>query len=182
MLKKITHKFLKTDSFEDYIQKPSHFWIKSNFFIKKVFTIFFDEIDKQLKDQIINKKKVMFLKINDPLSCTISPQKGVHSVLILPECYKLLSSFRFSYGLAIIAHEIGHIIKEHGNTLDKSSLQKQIEADLFAADLGHGRELLEVWEEYKDLDEIESRIDYLKSYIRIIEKNGGIHNILAKDT
>jgi hypothetical protein len=62
---------------------------------------------------------------------------------VFPELIQLLKSASAFHGIAILAHELGHIYHQH--TEQKiDTLTAQIEADEFALDLGFGEELQEV--------------------------------------
>ncbi|MCH9027313.1 MAG: response regulator, partial [Proteobacteria bacterium] len=56
------------------------------------------------------------------------------------ELMKILKSLATNYGLALLSHELGHIIHDHSKK-NISVIEAQVEADLFAAKLGFADEL-----------------------------------------
>ena len=80
---------------------------------------------------------------------------------IFPELFQLLSSVDNTRGLAVIAHELGHIFHRHEDK-NISTLEAQIEADTFALELNLAYGLVDILLEFNDLDS-QTRVSYLTS-------------------
>jgi len=91
------------------------------------------------------------------MSCAVHAPKNSELILIFPRLKKLLLSADPFYGYAILAHEIGHIVKKHAQKNIKP-LQTQLEADAFALSLGLGRELSAMLKEEEPSQENKKRL------------------------
>ena len=138
-----------------------HQWIKENSFLQRVFEDFFTNLPEDIL-LFLAKNKVLFLKTNGKYSCAVNLPRHHQAIIVFPELYQLLNSAAPDYGLAILAHEIGHLWAKH-STKKIDPLEAQIEADRFALDLGHGRELAEILEEQPKSKDMMVRLVYLTS-------------------
>ena len=72
----------------------------------------------------------------------------------------MLKSAAPQFGLAIIAHEIGHLVHNHTKR-NINSLEAQFEADQFVLTLGLENELIATLSEYRHIYGINERIEQL---------------------
>ena len=143
MLSIFKNKTISKESFiNGFFLDPNHHWIEKNPRIKRAFTLLLNELsNEQIK--FFEKHKTFFVECEAHLSCAVGKTKNHHLILVFPELKVLLQSASFTHGIAILAHELGHIYHQHTeNKVD--TLKAQIEADKFAFDLGFGEELQEV--------------------------------------
>lgn len=145
-----------------FINDDNHAWIKSNPHIKKAIILLIDEMKEAHVDYFL-EHKTFLITCHAHLSCAIGRTKNHHLILVFPELMTLLKSSNFLHGLAILAHELGHIYYQH--TEKKiDSLIAQIEADSFAWDLGFGEELKDVLLEHVHINaDCRVRISKLKN-------------------
>ena len=115
---------------------------------------------KHLK-KFLHKKEIVLVKTNGQYSCALSYPKDIDLILIFPELHKLLRCVTPDLGIAILAHEFGHLYHSHSDQ-QIPRLKAQIQADHFAYELGYGYDLQEVLLNYSNL-ESQTRISYLTS-------------------
>lgn len=125
-----------------FLNDSNHQWVKEDRVLKRSLEILLDSLnEKQI--QFFRKHKTYMIPCQAHLSCAIGKTQNHHLILIFPELIKLLKSASAFHGIAILAHELGHIYHQHTeHKID--TLIAQIEADQFAFDLGFGEELQEV--------------------------------------
>lgn len=149
-----------------------HKWIFQNKYIHESFKEIFDQINK---NSVISKrfknKDLLFLRANGFWSITLSYDHKNEIVIVFNELFKVLNSARPRLGQAVLAHELGHIFYGHSGSLI-DPLKAQVQADLFAAELGYAKEMLEVIEDlHSGHEETRVRITYLNSYLAEHEPN-----------
>jgi len=121
---------LKTQFFAD----QNHTWINEDRWVKAHFESLFDILPDWAVTTWHNTGRIHFLKSSGRYSSALHNNRE-HTILVYPELFKLLQSPAIESSLAIIAHELGHILLNHSERkLD--ALEAQIEADDFAAQLG----------------------------------------------
>ena len=125
-----------------FINDDNHHWIKSSPHIKKAMVILIDEMNEKHVEFFLTHKTFL-INCHAHLSCAIGSTKNHHLILVFPELLTLLKSSSFLQGLAVLAHELGHIYYQHTEK-KVDSLKAQIEADDFAFELGFGDELKQV--------------------------------------
>ena len=145
-----------------------HSWINRDTTYKKAFSLLLDSFNQNIFDSFKKQKKdILFLKSSGKLACSISTLSHSHVILIYPDLAKLLKSAIFLQGIAILAHELGHLYHDHGNQ-KIDPLQAQIEADHFACHLGFGYELQKVLLEHNHSLDCRTRVSYLTAeYLKI---------------
>ncbi len=150
------------ENFSDHFSKY-FFKNESNLWILK-FPRVLKAIQALFKSMDVNTLKAL-LKIDFAIvtcqglwASTINPQKKLYLIIVFPNLLDLLDSLNYRIGLAVLAHEIGHIFLEHAKK-DLSELEEQFEADLFAVNLGFERELLEFLSFYPNSNECNIRKD-----------------------
>lgn len=148
---------------DDFLLLPHHEWIKENKYIIHSFQKLFALIsDGQLEK--IRHEKIYFLKANALYSCSISLQDKCNIIMVFPDLQRMLQALVPDKGLAILAHELGHILNQH-YARPIETLKSQIEADRYVIDLGLGLELQEVLLDYPDSAECRNRLYALGQYL-----------------
>jgi Zn-dependent protease with chaperone function len=159
-------KSLKEEFIIQFLSDPNHAWIRTNKNYKKVFIMMLSE----LKTEHINYFKnnpTYFIPCNAVLSCAILNQKNKNMILVFKELMTLLESSKYTEGVAIMLHEMGHIYYRHSEKkIDQ--LDAQIEADDFAFKLGYGEELANVLLEH--VHSIDCRVRISKLTTKLIEQ------------
>ena len=151
-----------------FFKDSNHQWISEDRIIKRSIEILLDSLTPN-QIQFFIKNPTYFIPCQAQLSCAIGRTQNHHLILVFPELIKLLKSGSAFNGIAILAHELGHVFHRHTeNKID--TLTAQIEADQFAFDLGFGEELQEVLLEHTYSIDCRVRISKLTSQL-IIQKN-----------
>lgn len=155
----------------NFFANPQHQWIVKQTYISRILSLFFKSLDEKTLDFFSRGKDLIILQTNGKLSCTLTSMKKAHFIIIFPELFKLLNSCSPNHGLAILAHELGHIIQEH--SIKKIDLlESQIEADRFAFKLGLGKELTHILKDYEYLPECKIRLEKLNELLILNTKIG----------
>ncbi|MCK5073236.1 MAG: hypothetical protein KAQ98_07390 [Bacteriovoracaceae bacterium] len=156
----------QNDALSRFIENPFHNWIKSDKIIHRAFSILFSS----MPDNVLlhfQKKILICLKASGQQACTLTPPSNSEIIIIFPDLEKLLKSASPFHGIAVLAHEIGHIIHNHSNMVI-NPIKAQIEADTIAHEMGFGKELLEQLLSFPETHEYNLRIRYLHSLLREI--------------
>lgn len=146
---------------QDFLEHPYHLWIRNRSQLFQLLKNFFLELPPPILTYLLVKKELKMLAIFDQLSCLLTLSKPSNYILIFPPLYKRLTSAAPQFGLAILAHELGHLIMAHHSRVVTEE-KAQLEADQIVVALGLGKELLEVLEEYAHFPFISERINSLK--------------------
>lgn len=135
-------KELKADFKKKFLADANHQWISEDRVTLRSIEILLNSMnEKQI--QFFNKHPTFMIPCQAHLSCAIGRTQNHHLILVFPELIQLLKSASAFHGVAILAHELGHIYHQH-TELKIDTLTAQIEADQFAFELGFGEELQEV--------------------------------------
>lgn len=153
----------KVEFIYDFINHPNHNWIKENSRLERSITILLNNL-KDDHIQFLVKNPTYIIPCEAYLSCAIGKTNNDHIILAFPELITLLKSPSFDHGLAVLAHEFGHIFHQHTER-KINTLKAQIEADHFAFTLGFGEELQEVLLDHQANSDCKVRIAYLTSYL-----------------
>lgn len=146
-----------------YLSYPEHFWICDDKYIKSCFEDFLKTIPKKILVQITSENGVRFMPSSGKFGCAI-PRAQSSIVLLFPEVISLLKSTAITNVKGILAHELGHILLNHGNR-NISTLNAQVEADRFACDLGYLEEIENFLLDLPESVEKRVRLSYLTSYM-----------------
>jgi len=167
LIHKLSNKKINKENFiSEFINHPNHQWIKADKRIEKAILILLNEF-KQNHIDVLNKNKTYLIPCEAHLSCAIGKTKEDHLILVFPELITLLKSASFHHGIAILAHEFGHIFYQH--TENKvETLTAQIEADDFAFELGYGEELQEILLDHEF--NIDCKVRIAKLTAKLIER------------
>lgn len=156
----------KEEFIKNFFLDPNHHWISDNQRIKKAFLMLLNELD-QKHITFFSQHQTFFIPCQANLSCAIGKTKNHHLILVFPELITLLQSASYLQGIAILAHELGHIYYQHTeNKID--TLMAQIEADDFALQLGFGEELQEVLLDH--VHSVDCRVRISKLTTKMIER------------
>jgi hypothetical protein len=121
-------------------------------------TLFYALDESSIK--ILKGKKIFTLTSQGLWASTVNPQKDIYLIIIFPNLLKLLNSKNYLQGVAVLAHELGHILLEHYKG-ELSPIEEQFEADDFAAKVGFKKELVEFLSLYPNSKECKLRIKIL---------------------
>ncbi len=143
------------------LNDPNHEWIKNDRIMARSFIDLWAKLKPQ-HVQFFLKNDVFFIKCNALLSCAIGKTGEHQLILVFPDLVKILKSASPDHGLAILAHELGHIYYQH-TEFKIETLKAQIEADDFAFELGLGEELQDILLDHNDSMDCKVRISKLTS-------------------
>lgn len=148
---------------KNFLKDSNHQWISEDRVTKRSIEILLGSMTiKQI--HFFNKHPTFMIPCQAHLSCAIGRTQNHHLILVFPELVQLLKSASAFHGIAILAHELGHIFHQH--TEQKiDTLTAQIEADQFAFDLGFGEELQEVLLDHVHSIDCRVRISRLTSQL-----------------
>ena len=146
-----------------FIQNPFNLWLlEQKNLLRSIFELV-DLFNKDHLNRLLAGNEIVFLLASGEYACTINPPENTHLILVFPELRRLLSNVDNERGLAVLAHEIGHLYHQH-YLRDISTIESQIEADDFAFQCGLGHGLVEVLLNYRDIDS-QTRVSILTSKI-----------------
>jgi len=140
--------------FESNLQ---HDWIFKDKVLIRHFREFYSRLPKWALIKMKSDKPICFLRANGMFACTLSSIEKTHTVIMFPELLRILKSASPERGLAILAHELGHIMHNHFMK-DINPIEAQIEADSMAYDMNFSSELMDFLEEQNRTSEIKMRI------------------------
>lgn len=160
---------LRTEFKVQFFSSPHHRWILKD---KSLYRAFEGLIDSFSEDiiQFHKRERILFLVSNGEMACALSQLQGHHVILVFKDLVKILRSGSSDRGLAVLAHEIGHVYYRHSER-QVSIIQSQSEADRFAFDLGFGHALLDFLLEYSGNEETEVRARLLADAINAKEES-----------
>ena len=163
--KKITaqKKYSKEEVLKRIYLHPQNSWGVNEKVIYRSIDDLFSRLNQEHLNFFGKNHPLIFIPTSGVYSCALSFPAKIPIILMFPDLIKKLSAANPDEGLAILAHELGHIFYRHS---DKNIpiLEAQIEADDFAYQVGLARELTEVLLQFNDLD-TRTRVSYLTSKI-----------------
>lgn len=132
----------KANFLKSFMNDGNHRWMLEDRMIARGVKMLIESLEDKHIDFFM-KHPTYLIPCQAHLSCAIGSTKNHHLILVFPELMQILRSASSVHGVAILAHELGHIYHQH--TENKvETLQAQIEADDFAYQLGFGEELQEI--------------------------------------
>lgn len=143
------------------LQDSNHRWINEDKLIRRGIAILIDAMEEKHLD-FFSKHPTYLIPCQAHLSCAIGRTQNHHLILVFPELMQILRSASSMHGVAILAHELGHIYYQHTEKKIET-LQAQIEADDFAFQLGFGEELQEILLDHATSVDCRVRISKLTS-------------------
>lgn len=151
----------KENFLKSFMSDGNHRWIAEDRMIRRGVTMLIDSLQEKHLD-FFSKHPTYLIPCQAHLSCAIGRTQNHHLILVFPELLQILRSASSVHGIAILAHEFGHIYYQHTeNKID--TLQAQIEADDFAYQLGFGEELQEILLDHVSSVDCRVRISKLTS-------------------
>ncbi len=141
-----------------FMQNPNHRWAAQNPRLCKVFELFFNCFPEKAVSHFLQKEELIFINHSGTHGLTYFSHPEKHLVLIFPDVIQYFHSPLPTLGLAVVAHEVGHIYFEHYRK-KMDPLEAQIEADYFAYMLGLGGDLYSVLEEEQEVNPSSSEIE-----------------------
>lgn len=152
-----------------FLNNPNHSWITEDRLIKRGLIMLIDSFEDKHVDFFL-KHPTFLIPCQAHLSCAIGRTQNHHLILVFPELMQILRSASIHHGIAILAHELGHIYYQH--TEQKiDTLKAQIEADDFAFELGFGEELQEILLDHVHSVDCRVRISKLTAKLISQKKN-----------
>jgi Peptidase family M48 len=121
--------------------------------------ILFDSMDDEVISFFMGKELAM-VTCQGIWAATVHPQNNLFLIIVFPNLLDLINSTKYRLGIAVLAHEMGHIFMEHSKRA-LSPMEEQFEADLFGARLGFGKELINFLSLYPDSNECKKRKERL---------------------
>ena len=158
---KFEHKQNSANLRSKFFSNPYNQWILQD---KQLARAFFDFLDRLLphhRSKLFQQEDIIIQAISAQYSCFIKAPENSSVILLFPEIINTLNSVDNSRGLAVLAHEFGHIYNEH-HKRNIPTLESQIEADHMAFEVGLAHGLIEVLLQYPDLDS-QTRVSVLTS-------------------
>ena len=146
--------------FQQFIRHSEHFWIRDNIAIYRAFEELSSLIPDAYKKSIAKSGGVVFIRAHNELAASFSSPVRENIILIYPDLITMLNRFDPSEGIAVLAHELGHIIFKHSHR-NISNIDAQIEADRFASIIGLKKPLISVLKKYEMTLEVKTRIKNL---------------------
>ena len=142
-----------------------HAWISEDRYIKRAFAFLLDNLTEEAVNFLHpNMNEAFFIRGNGRLGTALAAKKNTHLILVYPDLIKMLTSGAPLMGIAVLAHELGHLVKGHSfKVIDP--LEAQCEADQVAYEMGLGNELQEVLMDQPYSIEAKVRISRLTSMI-----------------
>lgn len=132
---------------EKFLSNIQHEWILTDRYYFRAFKFLLEAIPED-KQAFFMKNKVLFLPSDGKLACALSELRDCHTILVFPDLMKILKSPIFERGIAVLAHELGHIYYEHSYK-DIHPAKAQFEADSFVEDMGLKNALIEILSDYE---------------------------------
>lgn len=163
-IKKNKAKILATPNLREDIKNQVmadeyHHWIRENKYIASTFEEMIDSMPLWSLEKWSKLGRIIFLSSSGKYSNALYNVQA-HVIIVYPELMRLLRSTAMSSSLAILLHEMGHLIHEHAKK-GTDPLQAQIEADLFAAQAGYFEEIEQILLEQPESIEKRARLSYL---------------------
>lgn len=159
--KSLDPKTKKENFLKSFISDSNHRWIAEDRMVHRGVKMLIESLQDKHID-FFTKHPTYLIPCQAHLSCAIGRTQNHHLVLVFPELLQILRSASSVHGVAILAHELGHIYYQHTeNKID--TLQAQIEADDFAFQLGFGEELQEILLDHVNSVDCRVRISRLTS-------------------
>ena len=163
--KKSTNRFSPRELFYyNFTNSKYHQWILKDKYILRSFNYFFSTLDENTIKRYASNRKLLFVQASGSLSCAFSSMSNTDLIIIFPDLYKMLKFASPEQALAILAHELGHLVYKHSQK-NISPINAQFEADSFAVGLGYEDELKEILLNYKNNSDCQMRLKHLDSWI-----------------
>lgn len=154
---------------EKIISLEENRWILEDRFILAAFKDLFDRFSEELAQKMLQERPIAFLRASGKYACALSANDKFHIIILFPEVIKVLKGARNDEGLAILAHELGHIYHAHSKR-NIDSLEAQVQADTFACELGLGHALSDFLQDVPET--IETRVRLSRITASVLSNKG----------
>lgn len=152
----------KESLFKKIISHPQNLaYLKNNKYIYRSIYDLCLRIPKSIELRLLRMPHIIFVPISKVYACSVSPSSDENLIFLFPDLLRKLACVDNTEGLAILAHELGHLYHEHSKK-NIDPLTAQVEADDFAFQIGLGRALSDVLAEFSDVDS-KTRLSFLTS-------------------
>jgi hypothetical protein len=123
----------------NFFSDERHSWLAQDRYTKSALEELFEKIPSKTLNKIMRKYPVVMVPSSGKFSCSVGRMKE-HVIVLFPEVVLGLKSCNPKQSQAIIAHEIGHIMMGHFE-VGVDPLDAQVQADVFACELGYLEEI-----------------------------------------
>ena len=124
-----------------FFARPEHQWLKEDRTVFRMINYLWDILPLALRSQL--PPELVFTYASGRLACTVAASGRHQIVIIFPELLKILHTASPERGLAILGHELAHLILKH-HQKKITPWAAQLEADQLVVVMGLGAELQEV--------------------------------------
>ncbi len=153
----------KQELVEFIMGQEEHSWMLNNRYVQAHLLDFFERLPKKILQEVFIDKMTLMVRSNGRYACSVGKlQQNI--VIIFPEVYERMTKAHDGWSKAILAHEVGHIHLNHSESVDDDELEKQVDADRFACDMGYLEELEAFLHEQVDSVEVRVRLSFITSY------------------
>lgn len=159
--KKLSHFANREEFLEKFFSLPEHQWIQGDKFTASHLLDFFETFPLKWLNRIYETQDVVLHSSSGKFACSVQGSSK-SAIIVFPELRRLLNAPCDGWAKAVLAHEYGHLYHRHGSRII-DPLEAQIEADTFAIELGHLKELAQFLEEQPESIEKRTRLAYLTS-------------------
>jgi hypothetical protein len=149
----------KDQFIKHFFKNEINAWILKVPNVGNAIRILLNTLDKETI-RTLSGKEIGFVTCQGLWASTINPQKNLFLILVFPNLLELFDSPKFLLGVAVLAHEIGHIFCDHSKR-KLSPMEEQFEADSFAARIGFKNELIDFLSMYPNSTECKIRKERL---------------------
>ena len=154
--------FSKEHLVQFVLQQEEHSWIRENPYVQAHMQDFLERLPRKVLKEIFYDKMTLFVRASGRFACTVtSPHQSV--ILIFPEVYELLAKTYDGWAKAVLAHEVGHLVLEHGE-FRADPMECQVDADTFACEMGYFEEIESFLHEQKESIEKRVRLSFVSNY------------------
>ena len=95
------------------LNNPHNQWILNDKVVSRSLFTFNDLLMPKHHQKLLQSKDIIILPVSGQFSCTVQQPSNSSIVLLFPELIKILSNVDNSRGIAILAHEFGHLYHKH---------------------------------------------------------------------
>ena len=137
----------KSRLYRSLVSLPANRWMREEPSMDRALRVVVGGFDEEARSLMRGKERIVFHPSEGTLGSAFNASDGVQVVIVYPDLLRMLKSAARVMGMAILAHELGHIAFDHSNR-PIGTLEAQVEADYFAFLLGFGGELQDFLMDY----------------------------------
>jgi hypothetical protein len=143
-----------------FLGLPEHRWIANEPALLRRFALFLALLPAEHLAELVDERGLLFLYCNQRMSAAFYQFERREIVLVFPELRRLLVSAQYHQAYAVLAHELGHVLRGHSRRAI-APLDAQLEADAYARELGLGPDLAYALRFEEPTEELAARLDKL---------------------